>query len=167
MPNVGHPDYVPPHRHSALDVQGLEPFLILPEQKRIATAVDTISSDAFTELAESEVTATPPNTFPLWQARVKFQGDFYSGAAPAVDNQVALRLAKDGLVFGREVYQSAPDGPGAALTFPMFVENWSAVIPGGTAVTFSMYWRSVDGATLMTATAGRVMRVIFRPYYGA
>lgn len=165
MPNVGHPDFIAVHKHSAVDVQGLDTSLFPPTQITAATTSDpTTASSSFSTLAEMTLDVTPPATWPMWECKLQFNGSFSIAAVVDPGTGCAVRFAQDGTPVDATSRRATNVGNGTS--FPFVLVNFATVlIPAGTTVTFVTQWASSDGAAVVTNTAtNRQMTATLRPY---
>jgi len=162
MPNVGHPDYVAVHKHSASDFQGLQGLVAPPTQvAEPTTSGPTTDAGTWNDLSEMELTFTPPTASPLWEVRLQFSGQF-ALTGPSANGGVNIRLEQDGTAIDNTTREMDAE---TIAPFNSAVEA-TVVVAGGTEVTFTVGWQS-RGASEVTATGvQRSFSAVLRPFIG-
>lgn len=158
MPNNQRPDYVAPHQHNAGDVNGLG-ILTPPIQVAVpTTSAPTSTTSTYALLPEMTLPITPPDHFPLWQATLRFNGQFSHGQDPGL---VGVKLQQDGVDVANTTRVTASIASNAVT----FGTQATVVIPAGTEVTFEVFWANVTNAGTATATSTRrSFEVELQPY---
>lgn len=162
MPNNLRPDFVSPHAHSPLEIQGLIVALFPPTQSPEAVTPDPTKSGPggilYSTLSEMTVDITPPDWYPLWEADVVFTGTFSSDTA---GEGAQIQLQVDGV----EIPNTTRLGESIGADFPFQLPvQGVTVLQGGQTYTIRVVWASTDA--LATATARDVQRkldVTLRP----
>lgn len=157
MPNNAREDYVPVHRHAANDINGLG-SLFPPTQVAVGVDADpTTNSTIFVDLVDMVLTFTPPTTFPLWQCRVTFQGQFTQDTDAET---LSVRLERD----GTEIPATTRTGIAIGTNGPIALSSEAVVVVrGGTEVEFTTQW-GVSGGIGTADGTDRRMEATLTPY---
>lgn len=157
MPNNAREDYVPVHKHAAVDINGLG-SLFPPTQVVVGTGADpTTNSLIYIDLLNMELTFTPPSTFPLWQCRVTFQGQFEQDTDAET---LSVRLTRD----GTEIPATVRQGIAIGVNGPMALSSEAViVVRGGTEIVLATQW-GVGGGIGTAVGTDRRMEATLTPY---
>lgn len=162
MPNISGLDFIPPHKHSPDDFAGAASLVLPPVAQAVGvTSGPTTGSATFADLAEMSISTTPPSTYPLWQAKVNFNGLF---SHSEIDGDVEIQIVRGTSTVIGTAQNSTPVANG-----PMTIDA-SAVVTGlvaGTLVSFKVQWRAPNAPTATAEGVQRVFSVELTPYVPA
>lgn len=162
MPNNLQSDYVAPHFHAPLDVQGLATALFPPTQTADGVVVSPTRNVAlFGTVPDMTIVVTPPDTFPTWELTLTFTGTFNNDTA---GQGGVVRLD----INGGPIPNTERTGTSYQINgaFEVAVQA-TTILKAGSPVTARAAW-ATTGAGILTANGTqRKLEAVLRPYGGA
>jgi hypothetical protein len=165
MPNTGHIDFVPPHKHSSEDVQGLGASVFPPTQIATNDSPVISTTSVYATLTGMDITATPPSGTPygLWEAEITFTGSAAHDAAGG--GQIGVRVVKGSgptVIANTTFVNCALSTGGGGAPVPMATRCTVVISTAGER--FRIQFANVTNTNNATMGANYRMEVVLRPY---
>lgn len=154
MPNNLQSDYVAPHFHAPLDVQGLPAALFPPTQIADGAAANpTTAVGVFALLPDMSILVDPPATYPTWEVTLTFTGTFQNdtaGAGAAVRFNGIGNTTRTGTSFQINGL------------FELSLQA-TIVVKAGSPFTARVDWATVGGGIATANGTQRKLEAVLRP----
>lgn len=158
MPNNLQSDYVAPHFHAPLDVQGLPVALFPPTQIADGVVVDpTTAVGVFALLPDTTIILTPPDTYPTWELTLTFTGTFSNNTAGAGGS---IRLD----INGGPIPNTTRNGTSFQIDglFELTSQG-TTVVKAGVPITLRVAWATIGGGVAKANGTQRKLEAVLRP----
>lgn len=168
MPNIGHQDYISPHRHSAFDAGGLDALLFpMPSEAVGIASGPTTNTGDYENITDMTLTLTPPTSWPLWEYKLVFNTQLSLAAAAGAGVFANVQLTQDGTVIPHTRRFASNINNGANYPFSVFTFATIVLPAGVAAVIRAQFKSSVPGNVLTASGVARRLIATPRPYSGA